>query len=493
MQKPVCHFGGRASSHTRKGLLMNILREWGDVRCSSLDKVISRITFFKNFASTENIKEGVSLDEMPERFVPDAAFKTGWHLYGYLCIAEFLFNENNAAGLLAHIYDNLGKAATYALKECASRSRLLEHQGQMLHFYIDALNDDTGTAVVKGFAQVLNRAVVSFVFDHYSRKQGIGDFTMAAQHGSAIIMYIPPATAEGAVASRISLGKCANDPARCLLNKAYNLEPWHFHYRKSESHDWTSIPCLYTPSDVGDSAKYANFGSLENLKDSINHTVSMPKRNANSPVLRCGYVFKADLDDFTKHVATAFSADRHKHGNPNGMELVREFISFVKAINKWQIEGGGKEFNFAPAPWAGDCCTMAVFLPFKDQVKAILQDDPLSLQQFRDVPKQLMEAWDGFLRPYHYSSKFSKWSCSLSFGKIAFFDTTVGNEDVRMLAGMPIMVSNIGVNLSTTAPGDLVMKQHEIELINSDLARTFKKLMGYGYVGQQEDMREGWS
>lgn len=474
---------------------MNTLREWGAVRFSSLDKVLGRKTFFKNFASTENIKESVALDEMPERFVPDAAFKTGWHFYGYLCIAEVLFDESDAAERLARIYDNLGKAATYALRS-SEKSRLLEHQGQMLHFYIDASNDDAGTADVKNFAQVLGFAVASLVFDTHSREQGICGFTMAAQHGSAIIMYIPPATAEGSVASRVSLGTCANEPARRLLNKSNNLEPWHFYYKKSEIHGWDSMSCSCTPSDVQGYAKYASFEGLKDLKESINHAVPMPKRNANFPVLRCGYVFKADLDDFTRHVATAFSADRDKIGNPNGMELAHEFVSFAKAINKWQIEGGGKAFNFAPAPWAGDCCTMAVFLSFKDHVGELLQelhsDDRLRLQRFRDVPRQIMEAWDGFLRPYHYGSKFAKWSCSLSFGKIAFFDTTAGNEDVRMLAGLPIMVSNIGVNLSNTAPGDLVMKQREIELINSDLARTFKKPMDHGYVGQQENMREGW-
>ncbi len=471
---------------------MGTLHEWGNLRFTSLDSVLGKRTAFTNFSSLESLNKSVAQDESPGKYEPNGAISVGWHFYGYLHLSHELFDETNASKRLTNVYDRLAKAASLAISKSRIEIRLLEHQGQVLHFFIATKADAYGVKCIKEFATSLAAYVHMELFGAHSREQGIVNFTMAAEFGSSIILYIPPATEEESAGSRVSLGCCANNPAKLLFGN-HDIEPWCLHYRCNADSEWlhylSETDIRLVASDICNRRK--DFGSLEGLQEA--YTIIMPKRDAEHPILKHGFVFKADLDKFTKHVAAAFANDKMYSDYPHTQALANEFIAAARSINKWQHEGGGRQFNFAASPWSGDCCTMAVFLRGERDSLSLLRelhsDDSKRLAKFRDVPIELMSAWDDFVSRHLRSEKFSNWTCSLSFGKIAFFDTSAAGHEFRMLSGLPVTVSNVGVNLNRTEAGELVMLKREIYLINPVVARTFNREMGFGYVAQPQEMR----
>lgn len=428
------------------------------------------------------------MDSAPSLNIPSLSRVTGWHFYAYLHLSEVLFDQNNSVTRLGNIYDNLSRAATAAIKCADAPVRVLEHQGQMLHFIVESGNTGKDINALKGFAVCLTAAVLEFVTDGNSREQGIGDLTMAAAFGESLVMIVPPLDDDSLI-SRVSLGECANEPAKKLLNEQSGTKGWNFYYKKDTESDWIEFPCEQDAAWVKAAKTFST--SIETIKEGVDHIVKFKHTTACHPNLEHGYVFRADLDDFKRHVRSAFDLDSRMGTTDHTEKLAWEFVQFMNAVTSWQKDGAGREFDFALSPWAGDCCTMVVFNPPKprDLLRALHGDYSAYYGSMKEIPMSLMKSWDAFSSSQGRDGKFSKWSCSLAFGKIGVFNTRLDGIEFSMLAGKPLLDTNAGVNLEGTAPGDLVMLQSEVSLVNAELLRSFSKPMGMRFVAQPQEAR----
>ena len=181
-----------------------------------------------------------ALDEDIDR--PSYETANGWHFYSYLSVSQDLqkAEDNRLTTRLVRIYDdytNAAKAATALMPD--NKVTLLEHQGVLLHFYLDYGRNDTASVI--SFAKTLALTVKNEIFK--DKEDGVRGFKMAAEFGQSIILKMPSASGESAAHSRISLGPSANDPAKKLLG---NTPPasWHFVYRESDdAKRWEDVDC----------------------------------------------------------------------------------------------------------------------------------------------------------------------------------------------------------------------------------------------------------
>ena len=437
---------------------------------------------FKNFStlikegSTEALSVPVFDEDTP--LIPEYTTETGWHFYAHLNITDELFEDVKARDRIAAIYDSYSTAARRMLHDRSTFVKLLEHQGQMLHFHVDCDNSQIGINILRGLATLLASYVYEEVFAKRNSDPAVDDFAMAAQYGSSLIFSVPPATEEESAYSQISLGSCANDPAKVVLGKG-RPRPWHFAYCADPYNGFDkTVDCTpFIPGVRKSGVAMENFSTTEKI--AMDRAFAVPSAPASNPYWKRGYVFRADLDKFTKHVAQAFCRNETR-------TLAHDFISFMKKVNQWQHEGGGKELNFATSPWAGDCCTMVVFLqPPKTPGEALAAYYGNDYRISR-MPERLMSAWTKFVGENAPDEKFRKWSYGLSFGMVGFFDEIINDRGYRLLIGKPVHTSNVGVNLENTESGDLVMHNDDIAKLDADLQRTFTKTMGNGYRGQEE-------
>ena len=95
-------------------------------------------------------------------------------------------------------------ASRYYGPEC----RILEHQGWVIHFYIAT---DKREKIVD-FAKLLSALVEGRVMENFD--DVALQFHMAAEYGRSLLIAVDSATSEEAAKSCVSLGPCANDPAK---------------------------------------------------------------------------------------------------------------------------------------------------------------------------------------------------------------------------------------------------------------------------------------
>ena len=234
-----------------------------------------------------NEKIAYALDEDIDK--PSYETANGWHFYSYLSVAQYLqkAEEDRLARKLVRIYDdytNAAKSATALMPD--NKVTLLEHQGVLLHFYLDYNSNDTASVIA--FAKILALTVKNEIFK--DKEDGVIGFKMAAEFGPSIILKMPSASGESAAHSRISLGPSANDPAKKLLG---NFPPisWHLAYRESDdAKQWEDMDCTppqtppirATMDEAIESHRFAKNASIEKV----------PDNPPESPAIYYGFVFR---------------------------------------------------------------------------------------------------------------------------------------------------------------------------------------------------------
>ncbi len=292
---------------------------------------------------------------------------TGYHIYTQLSLTNALANppDKQSAELLYEVIQRYADLAECCLKE--TPGKILEVQGERLHiFYPGELNLRTA-AEVATFCAVLTNAV-------YDKKFRLGNthfngFKICLDYGRAVILR----TGVDADDSLISLGPCANEPAKhlpdvnaeytafstpiakCLFADVDGRKSWY----EINLHDRETLPTIVEQQRFDSIlASASSFSPIYQAGRFIVNVGAnfLPGNNLLSQaVFVRGLFMRADLDGFTSRVKQAFD-------NGNIDKLVQDFSRV--------IEYGDNFINKASRPiiripWAGDCANM-VIMPKND-------------------------------------------------------------------------------------------------------------------------------
>ena len=423
----------------------------------------------------------------------------GFHFYAMLRpvnrIAEA--KSKRAMEYAERVLKNYTQAASAASRYYGSECRILEHQGWVIHFYIHTNKRER----IVEFAKLLSTLVEGRVMESFD--EVTLQFHMAAEYGRSLLIAVDSATSEEAAKSCVSLGPCANDPAkkigdstdkttRPLWIRIKDEGPWDV---EDCSVDVSSVELLCERLMPKDSQKFlgakraGDYGTIavcraQTLKDVLTES--------DDGYLE-SYCFRADMDGFTKAVKKAFESVENK-SNPNAVtELANDFVGYMTSANNWQAED--KAINILPYPWAGDCCNMLAWPNYGEDFG---MTDFESSQKF--FPVLVFNDWNGFVkknrlafarlsRTWREAHGKSKWVCCISGGVIYPFDVTTSDRKFRVMVGWPVGVSHTGVNLEKNEPDSLVLHKEDLEPLEKTRKSKFKTCKGsneYSYATQED-------
>jgi hypothetical protein len=302
-------------------------------------------------------------------FTPDTqrfAVETGFHVYGELHLTLKLTaasDTEDAAKLLRILQEY-----TSIAEACAplAGAELLEVQGERIHLLIPA------AAVTRESVNALLRFSVAFTNTVYTRIHRLaGDdfrgFKMAADHGKAVLV----ASGSQANASVVSLGSCANAPAKQLrATDAGTIRLRTEHYKAFEQtgewREWTNVPVkaakgVTVPVVADDLVQNFSAASETELKDKFLDPVAVKfatreylqealKRDLAEPLKMQGFGFRADLDGFSKQVAAA----------KTDADILNLVARFIQIMNYPDYFGARLKHPIIKLPWAGDCANLIV-------------------------------------------------------------------------------------------------------------------------------------
>lgn len=293
--------------------------------------------------------------------------ETGFHVYGELHLTLNLTaaTDTSDAGKLLRVLQEYTSIA----EACAplAGAELLEVQGERIHLLIPA------PAVTRDSVNLLLRFSVAFANTVYTRIQRIAGadfrgFKMAADHGTAVLVL----SGTQANASIVSLGSCANAPAKQLRSaESGTLRLRTEHYRAftqtGEWREWMNIPVraakgVTVPVAAEDLMENFSSASEAELKDKFINPPAVRfanrdyfqealKRDISEALKTQGFGFRADLDGFSKQVAAAKT-------DAEILSLVSRFMQILSYPDHFASQ---LNHPIIKLPWAGDCANLIIF------------------------------------------------------------------------------------------------------------------------------------
>lgn len=287
---------------------------------------------------------------------------TGFHIYIDLDMELRLSaGDKNAAGKYLQILQVYAKAAESVCE--SDWLHILEIQGGRLHLYAESSPTQVQRLIqsCRKFYRLASGGISSIA--------GETKFTvrMAADHGQAILLRL---TGEDISESIVSLGNPANRPAKYLAKDVSRngVKAGYLALNRSAFTDgdteWTHISLaaeeIRKSFDEGVTGKafVANsaYGSMNAFAAAEIET--NPGNPVFTPIMRRGFMLRADLDGFSARVKEAM-----EKGGQAIIELVREFTE----IMKYPLAFAGtlpRGVTVTIFPWAGDCAN--IFLECDD-------------------------------------------------------------------------------------------------------------------------------
>jgi len=401
------------------------------------------------------VHEGWTLDQSADTPEPSYAFIPGWHFYAYLDIPSYQEECGDAEGerAIAQLYHAYTRAADRVATVFNDHAELLEHQGSLLHFHLQF--DAQAIARVEAFGHLLATFVADDVMSHSHSQLR---FSMAAEWGTCCILRVPSVLQEDSSYSRVSLGPCANNPAKKLLGTD-DVASWKLAYRSTETSPWIYVDCK--ADDVSrnlirnaEPVKHESFANCESVhtyaQDKVDPVEDIPYHSAERIP---GYVFRADLDGFTRKVHDAFA----KGDEAAASSMAEAFISFMEEVSEWQLRSRDA-VRFITCPWAGDCCTMVVGMVDKNGNYDMAE----AKKQISTYPIKLVGQWNADLASFHQMDGLGAWTFSMALGYTRVFTEDVDGTPYGLTVGWPSSVSHTGVNAAGTDKDDLIMHKDDV-------------------------------
>lgn len=427
--------------------------------------------------SLRQIHESAGLEGLPAMDESEdyPYFETdGWHFYSYLRIRPHLIQDASLydSRRLVSIYKNYTYAADIAARMAGCR--ILEHQGNIIHFYFQGA--DSAKAIYP-FAKRLTALVEDHVLGFF--EEDVASFGMATEYGKSVIVVAQSPTGKESEQSIVSLGPCANDPAKRMVKR---IKDWTcpLSWRGSpDEKDWRVCEChvgaeererrVILESFAQDSL-YSRFDKVDDVDAmrSINEHVEVDSRDKlqqRAVRQRPALYFRADMDGFTRRVKEAFD-------NNTVEALVEDFIAYMKLANDWQANS--KFVTVSPHPWAGDCCNVEI-IPAES-----MQGKFTALRS--SEPQGIVRDWERYVNSQRFS-RFSftkgkeavKWVYSVSGGDIFDFIVETDDRRFKLCVGRPIGRTHAAVNFEENKPGRLVMHEEDIDILPDNVRPSFRE------------------
>lgn len=297
----------------------------------------------------------------------------GFHLYSELSLTNDLTNpiDKASAECLFEVIQHYTDLATCCLS--GTSGKILEVQGERLHiFFPELISAKTVCGIITFCA-----AFTTAVYNHKDKlgKTAFNGFKICFDYGRSIILRTGIASDD----SIISLGSCANEPAKYLpeAKAGYTVLPTRIaslllkdvdkrkNWYEINLYDRKSLPIKLEQQKYESILKsVADFNPFYKAGRFVLET-SMPAmqglRDLQHGFFVKGLFLRADLDGFTLRVKKAFE---------NGFvrELVRDF-SMVLKYGEDFIHRTETERPSIRIPWAGDCANILLLPSKKEKIK----------------------------------------------------------------------------------------------------------------------------
>lgn len=395
----------------------------------------------------------------------------GWHFYSMLKIKadKIAASKLRDIGRMVGMYTNYNRAAVACAEIISTKHGIicdiLEHQGNVIHFFFAELGK-SDSAVIVEFGKLLNMMVDDHVRKYYD--DDVTQFHMAAEFGRSVLVCVASPEPTDASNSVVSLGPCANAPAKQMGESKEGVKRplW---WRVDNDGDWDCVDCGgYNETDayalIVALGKYGNnyFKDIptkdEELRMACFETViGVPQSTEDNPKPVEGFFFRVDMDGFTNKIRSAFARGREAI-----KMVVKEFIGYMEAANKWQVSTDMKVSAF---PWAGDCFN-ALVLPssgsgwlggFKMSRKA--------------QPLKIVSEWERQISAKHSGSR---WAYTVSGGEIYQFEVTSRKRKFKLAVGRPAGLTLAAIHFNNNPTGAIVMHKQDIAMLDSMTQDSFE-------------------
>lgn len=413
-------------------------------------------------ASTEGLREY-------QNFASTGGFEysaeSGWHFYSYLKIKPKVEKDGDAGDVrrLASLYKNYTFAADMAARASKRTCHILEHQGNIIHFFFPGT--DSKVEALVDFAKGLTALVETYVLGYY--ESDVLRFNMAAQHGQSIIIHAPSPTGEESSISIVSLGPCANYPAKRMVERIPDYEcPFSWWNGK----DWQVAECHVSEEkrrvlreSYAQDSLYVQFDRVIGPDESFGEETADIR---NGQRRREAFFFRADMDGFTRRVDDAFKKNS-QHA------LVEEFIEYMRIAKAWQVSS--PFVQVISHPWAGDCCNVEIVGTSANR---------FSFADLRgSEPLGIIRDWERYVQSDDFShfsyGKQVKWTYSVGGGVIYDFVVKTNDRQFKLSVGRPVGRTYAGVNFKENSPEWLVMHVDDVSRLPDEEKKTFHAYVGF--------------
>ena len=282
----------------------------------------------------------------------------GFHIYSKIKLRNLLTDPEDMpkAGRYLRVVTAFTKAAEQICE--LNGSLLLEVQGHVHHFYLEQAEPDVN--LLRRFCATLNYMAYTEI-EPIAGADGWGGFSCTAEYGGSVIL-----NAESESKSVISLGPCANNPAKKLHA---GTDASTLVYRLNDTAKW-DIEDL--PREFKGLTKFASADQLiletqvrgastffrEDAGYEIVKLAAFPDEfSASRPFRAQGHFVRADLNGFTKRVKEASSANDASKLKELAIEINQIVTGAERALKTY-----GRRIKLFP--WAGDCANFFVFPSF---------------------------------------------------------------------------------------------------------------------------------
>lgn len=288
----------------------------------------------------------------------------GFHLYSDLDLQLVIAAAEDGDAAFINLQALQAYASAAEAVGRAAQLRILEVQGRRIHLFRES------SAPARDGQQVLDACKILHDLASVKIREIRGNlpFTirMAVDYGRAILLR---SVGDDISESLVSLGNAANQPAKKLARDVMRsgVPAGHVAFNEtafagddSASPVWRlvnlaqAIPArksIIQPIEEAANAKYGEI-ALSAMKTLAQQFEPNPRNPVHIPHRRHGFMFRADLDQFSPRVAAAMS-----NGDAAVQTLVKEFQGIMKfpLAFKDTLPDGVSVLMF---PWAGDCANL---------------------------------------------------------------------------------------------------------------------------------------
>lgn len=408
----------------------------------------------------------------------------GFHLYVdiSLNLALSAAEKDEAAQKFLDILQEYAAIASRAVD--VTGARLLEVQGERLHFLVEA----SGPSDVAAAKRLLTLAysVVNVAYDRLEPMAGAhwAGCKAAAYFGPALVLL-----SDVGGGSVVSLGRAANEPAKRLgvvggVTAGHLAIPGGFltaYFGPDTNMNWQEIN-LRTPAagllrfvenekraSMGDKAFYGTSPKAKLASANPDFFKSLTTNNRLSPVKVQGFCFRADLDGFSKQVEEAFNK-----GREGLIALVDRFRAILRLPEQFSQSINARVIIL---PWAGDCATLLV-LPQPGESFSFARErlPATAALTWHELPAKF--------RQFGESMGAAKWTVGLAAGDseegndgyMLFTELSAQGRYFRVAAGWAVRRSDDGYQSSGLRGDDTVITDHDYPHLAKPTQKAFSAL-----------------